>query len=68
MQNRLAENCADRPPTRAEAAAWLKRHEDDPSYCRACLRLWKASMGQSEVKVVFEQAPESVRKWIKERA
>lgn len=57
----------ERPPTVSEAAGWLKRNESWPEYCRACLTLWKASMGVVAVKQVFDRAPESVRKWINER-
>ena len=56
-----------RPPTVAEAAEWLKKMQHSPEYCRACLKAWKASMGASAARQVFEQAPESVRKWINER-
>ena len=56
-----------RPPTVVEAVAWLKRSAEYPDYCRACLSLWKASMGLAAAKSVFDQAPESVRKWISER-
>lgn len=47
---------ADRPPTIAEAADWLKRNSHEPEYCRACLRAWRASMGAEAVKHVFERA------------
>ena len=39
-----------------------------PRYCRACLAHWKRVMGVSAAKQVFEQAPESVRTWIKDRS
>ncbi len=56
-----------RPPTITEAAGWLKANEHCPEYCRACLKHWKAIVGDVVAMQMFERAPESVRKWIKER-
>ena len=56
-----------RPPTVTEAADWLKKMEHSPEYCRACLAHWKRVMGVSAAKQVFEQAPESVQRWINEK-
>ena len=56
-----------RPPTVAEATEWLKKMEHSPEYCRVCLTHWKRVMGVSAAKQVFDQAPESVRQWIKEK-
>ena len=56
-----------RPPTVAEAVEWLKNMQHSPEYCRTCLTHWKRVMGASAARQVFEQAPESVRKWINER-
>jgi hypothetical protein len=41
--------------------------EHSPEYCRACLAHWKRVMGVSAAKQVFDQAPESVRRWINEK-
>ena len=57
-----------RPPTVAEAADWLKKMEHSPEYCRACLDALEDVMGVSAARQVFEQAPESVRTWIKDRS
>ena len=57
-----------RPPTKQEAIDWIKRHQSDPHYCRECFRLWKRSMGAQLAKAIFDEAPESVRKWIYARA
>lgn len=59
---------ACRPPTIGEAVDWLKKMEHMPDYCRACLSLWKTTMGVAAALEVFERAPESVRKWINERS
>ena len=56
-----------RPPTVAEAADWLKKMEHSPEYCRACLTHWKSVMGVSAARQVFDQAPESVQRWINEK-
>ena len=56
-----------RPPTVAEAVDWLKKMEHSPEYCRTCLTHWKQVMGVSAAKQVFEQSPESVKTWIKDR-
>ena len=56
-----------RQPTVAEAAEWIKKMQHSPEYCRTCLTHWKRVMGVSAAKQVFEQAPESVRRWIKEK-
>lgn len=56
-----------RPPTIPEAVEWIKKNANYPYYCRECLTLWKARMGVSAAKQVFDQAPESVRTWIKNR-
>lgn len=56
-----------RAPTVTEAAEWLKKMEHSPEYCRTCLTHWKRVMGVSAARQVFDQAPESVRKWINER-
>ncbi len=56
-----------RPPTVAEAVEWLKKMQHCPEYCRECLKAWKETIGVSAARQVFEQAPESVRKWINER-
>ena len=41
---------------------------DDRRRCRECFRLWKRSMGAQLAKAIFDEAPESVRKWIYARA
>ena len=56
-----------RPPTVAEATEWLKKMAHSPEYCRDCLTHWKRVMGVSAAKKVFDQAPESVRRWINEK-
>ena len=57
-----------RPPTVDEAVDWLTKMQHMPEYCRSCLTFWKSTMGIAAAKRVFERAPESVRKWINERA
>ncbi len=59
---------ACRPPTIDEAVDWLTKMQHMPDYCRSCLTFWKSTMGIAAAKQVFERAPESVRKWINERA
>ena len=59
---------ACRPPTIDEAVDWLTKMQHMPEYCRSCLTFWKSTMGIAAAKQVFERAPESVRKWINERA
>ena len=56
-----------RPQTHAEAVEWIDKNKHDPEYCRTCLTARKASLGVSAARQVFDQAPESVRKWINER-
>ena len=58
----------ERPPTVSEAAGWLKRNAEDLWYCWRCYELWKASMGVVAADQAVDRAPESVRKWINERA
>lgn len=56
-----------RPPTIGEAVDWITKMQHMPDYCRACLSLWKTTMGVAAADHVLERAPESVRKWINER-
>ncbi len=51
-----------RPPTVSEAAGWLKANEHCPEYCRACLKHWRAIVGDDVAMQMFDRAPESVKK------
>lgn len=48
-----------RPPTVSEAAGWLKQNEHCQEYCLACLKHWRAIVGDEMADAMEARAPSS---------